>query len=871
MADLRPVSLRIVLRALLMCALCFVLNASATQALDISTSSRINADAAMAWCATDASTTLSEVLTGACTPQPARPGDHARGLDARAFWLRLTLANSGTSALERWVWVGHPRLEEISLFVPAADGHEQSHGWQQLNAGIRTPMAQRHDVARIYGALPLRLEPGSRQTVWLRVASRTAIDLSTTLWSPTDFQAVSARTLFGQSLALGALFIVMLLSLLALGMTREWSYLFFSLSMFGELVLESFRAGVLQQFFWPAELPMQPAMAAAGSMLAVLGFSAYFRDFVPELRRTSLLYRAFWLLIALTLAAQLWSLAIDYRTGTKIWSLTVNGVLLTGIALAAILWREGSRSGRMLVLGFVFLAALELLRLGALFGWLPFFWGETIAGPWSLVLTTPAMLMSLVQRSKELKDKLILSENENEAKVRFLAQMSHELRTPLNTILGNAQLLARPNGAQLAPDGLNGIQNAGRHLLGMIDEILDHARGQAGKLTIDPQPVDWPEFLATVKQVASVMAMQGANAFSCDFRGEMPACTVIDAGRLRQVLDNLLTNAARHAPGAAIRLHCEASDANGKLLISFAVEDEGSGIPSADLERIFLPFERGTGNTRERGPGTGMGLAISRQLVRAMGGELTVVSTPGAGTCFRFAVIADIHNASNDMATVPGRLLNATHLSYQGARRRVLLVDDNLASIAVLRSLLLDCGFLVDIAVSGQVAMGFVNQVDLVLTDQFMNHGDGWMVLQECRRLHPQLIVVMISAAPPKRPRDLDMEINFDAVMMKPVEHASLLQCLGGLLALAWHESPDIQPLTPTPIADANEPNYPDANALAELRELMGRGELTSMMEWAEALKAAHPTLTAYADRVYAAARHIEFDELQRLCRPPKG
>ncbi|MDP1871967.1 MAG: ATP-binding protein [Gallionella sp.] len=821
--------------------------------LDVTQGSKIVADPHMSWCATGPTVTFSAVREGACRLQAVQPGEMARGLDGRAFWLQTTLRNMGIDSVERWVFVGHPRLEEISLFSQDERGE-----WRQQNIGTRTPLALRDEIGRAYGVIPVVLAPRTERTVWLRVASRTVVDLSTTLWAPAEFRDSAGRSQFSLTLALGALFVVMLLSCLTFVATRELPYLFFALSMLGELLLEGFRTGLLQRFFFPQDMAMPVETAALGSLLAVIGFTVFFHSFVPTIRRSGWLYKLFVVLVGITLLAQIWSFFIDYRGGAGVWSFSVNGVILVGIALAVLAWREGMASAGTLVFSFAFLAVLELLRLGAVVGWLPFFWAETMAGPWALVMTTPLIFLSVFQRSRELSDLLMRAKMENSAKVEFLAQMSHELRSPLNTILGNAQLLSRPFGAALSEEGLKSIQQSGQHLLGMIDEILDHARGLAGKLTLEPLPVDWPKFLMALDHNTRLLASQNNNQFSLLQEGAIPWVLLLDSGRLRQVLDNLLNNAARHTRNGSISLRVTAgSETAGIIQLDFCVSDSGDGITPEDIQRIFLPFERGSNNTRHGGKGTGMGLAISRQLVEAMGGRLRVESQSGQGSRFFFTLrCSPVEDKPKQM--------NAFELTdYQGPRKTVLIVDDDESACGILNQLFSAHGFSIRIARSGREAIEkirFTQDIDLVLLDQFMADGDGWQVLREMHTLGADMPVVLMSSSVPLRPEGLSAKMDFSAFLLKPLDHSTLLHVVGELLHLTW-VSPEQVSLSES----STDFEHPDEASLAILREMIDCGAMTDIIEWASALKTEQPCYAAFADKVRAAACYIDFPALNVL------
>ena len=216
---------------LLWCCACACCAAWAAP-LDVQQGERIKASAALQLCVTLPQATLAEAQSGQCLAQsdpPDAPLNVARGVDAQhAFWLQLQLHNSSDKMAERWLQVGHPRLEEVSLFLP--DG-------TRLDSGIRTPMAQRADVPRHYGVLPVTLPPRSTQTVWLRVYSRTLVDLGVTVWTPDAYRESTGLNQLSLSLALGGLIAALLYAAMSFVQTRERSYLYFLVAMTGEIAL----------------------------------------------------------------------------------------------------------------------------------------------------------------------------------------------------------------------------------------------------------------------------------------------------------------------------------------------------------------------------------------------------------------------------------------------------------------------------------------------------------------------------------------------------------------------------------------------------------------------------------------------------------
>jgi signal transduction histidine kinase len=491
--------------ALLLC-LCLGWWTAALAAVDVQQDDHVHANAALRLCVTSPQAQWSQVLAGDCLADAGAsqtPLNVARGVDAQhAFWLELTLHNGAATPAERWLQVGHPRQEEVSLFLP--DG-------SRLEAGIRAPMVQREDVPRHYGVLPVTLPAQSTQTVWLRVYTRTLVDLGVTVWIPNAYRESSGLNQLSLTLAMGSLIAAMLYALASYLQTRELPYLFFAVAMAGEIALEAFRAGIWQRYAWPESWPMPVQLGAVASMVSLVGFVAFFFTLVPRARQQRRLFSIYMAMVAVTVLAQLWSILVNYEAAVLLWTRGLYAVLLLGIWIIWLAWRAGSRPAGTLLLGFSLMVVPETLRQAAAVGLLPFLRVELVSGPLALLFVVPVLFAGMAQRSRELQSRLNQSESDNLSKMEFLAHMSHELRTPLDTILGNAQLLARPGSQAMLQEGLMHIQHSGRYLLGMIDEVLDYSRGLAGKLVIQPHPVDWATFLHELEHSARLLSGKNNN------------------------------------------------------------------------------------------------------------------------------------------------------------------------------------------------------------------------------------------------------------------------------------------------------------------------------------------------------------------------
>ncbi|MBT9595448.1 MAG: response regulator [Vitreoscilla sp.] len=390
------------------------------------------------------------------------------------------------------------------------------------------------------------------------------------------------------------------------------------------------------------------------------------------------------------------------------------------------------------------------------------------------------------------------AEAARETQAVFLANISHELRTPLNGILGFAQILRRDEPlTKRQARGLKIIEESGQHLLMLIDDILDLARIDKARLELHPIEVDLPAFLQTVCDMVRIKAEEKHLNFVYEAAPDLPVVVLVDEKRLRQVLLNLLSNAIKFTDAGQVTLRArtvqpQAGSTAGGL--HFDVEDNGIGMNDAQLARLFQPFAQVAEHQRRTG-GAGLGLAISRQLVRLMGGDIEVHSGEGRGSVFSFEIGAPALQApartlpaALPAPQVPGHEIPPDpRAAVNGAR--VLVVEDNAINRELVTGLLSTAGVVVSVACDGQQALDMLDQqhVDAVLMDCMMPVMDGYAATRALR-LRPELQalpVIALTANAMVGDRDKALAAGMSDHIAKPVKADELFATLARWLRSA--------------------------------------------------------------------------------------
>ncbi|WP_160195499.1 response regulator [Microvirga sp. BSC39] len=365
------------------------------------------------------------------------------------------------------------------------------------------------------------------------------------------------------------------------------------------------------------------------------------------------------------------------------------------------------------------------------------------------------------------------------AKSQFLTNMSHELRTPLNAIIGITEMLkdeAEETGDEPLVEPLDRIRHAGTHLLALINEILDLAKIEAGKLELHPEEIDLHALITESAMTAEALSRRNSNQLKVEIAPDIGRMQT-DPVRLRQVLLNLLSNACKFTREGTVTIKASRTMNRGGDMITIAVHDTGIGMTGEQRDKLFQEFSQADSTTTRKFGGTGLGLAISRRLCRVMGGDITVQSVVGVGSTFTVSLPAG--GVLGPPRVRPGTGSTAVISQPLGRGKRALIIDDEATSREILRQILMREGFEVATAESGQQGVEIAREMQpsVITLDVLMPGLDGWSTLQQLKR-DPELQDVPVIMVTIVDEENQAYALGAAAYLTKPVNREFLLKAL---------------------------------------------------------------------------------------------
>ncbi len=608
---------------------------------------------------------------------------------------------------------------------------------------------------------------------------------------------------------------LLLYNLIQYVLTKNSIFFYFSLHVLGGMAYMAFMDGTCARYWIGLEL--QDVGVPLAIFLGVGSAVLFSHEFLEMKQGRSRWYRvgsAIVYTIALFTVASLFiPLKIAHMLSAAMTFVVCCYLLLIGV----VRWVDGFKPAGVYLLGFgaAFLmvgwVVLNIFMIRSDVRWI--IYGVNLV--WMFELVVLSVVISVRIKSIELEhvnmnEQMRLIKNESNTKTEFLAKVSHEIRTPMNGMLGLVELVQETPLNKDQSRYINAIQNAGKGLLEVINDVLDFSRMEAGKMELNEDQFKLQDMLTDACSIYEFDARNKGLELGCIVAPGTPKDLIGDSVRIRQILLNTLSNALKYTDKGYVHINVHLTDHiyDDKLVLRFEVEDSGMGIAQEDQARLFQSYSQVSSKGLSTRVGTGLGLAISQQLVQLMGGDMGVKSELGAGSCFWFdiplalpddaevaesTIVLDLFDGTVPQPSEPmpePRPINPRGVAPAG-QYRVLLVEDNEINQNVVNEFLGKMDIASDLADNGRIAIEKVQQhnqeYDLILMDCEMPVMDGYeaaarlLKWQKTQGMQLTPIIALTAHAMDKH-RDLALESGMVDFISKPISFAQLRSVLSRYL-----------------------------------------------------------------------------------------
>ncbi len=703
-------------------------------------------------------------------------------------WLKLSIWNPEKTDIELMLELNNAPLEEIDFFYQTKDTTIK-----KITTGTRFPFKQRPVRNSTY-VFPIKIPADSQQTFYLRIDSVEALAIPLSIRTTEEHVYQAKLTQLALGLVLGILVSMTLYNLFLFVAFRDSTYLYYVLYVISSLFFHMAVYGVGYQF-WPEAIAFNIRLRDVSASMAITSLLFFVRVFFQASNHYPRFNR---LLIAVTMFSAIpifTTLAIGPNLTNQIIPVSVLLCIITIIGLTAVRYKQGYKPARFFLLSWIILSLSAITFPIVNFGLIEY----NILIQWSFQIGTSlqaiflsfalADRINLLRAQKFESDKLAKDAQEiAKTKSEFLAKMSHEIRTPINGVLGTAELLRSTPLQPLQKHYSDVIFSSGKALLSVVNDILDHAKIEAGKMQLENIKFNLDKLINECIAIFTVIARDKELGLVADISPNVQIYLNGDPARLRQILLNLLSNAFKFTEHGEIVINVQLLNKNKeKAMLRFEVKDTGIGISEDQKSFLFQPFSQADSSVSRRFGGSGLGLTISRELVELMGGEIGIESQPGKGSTFWFTAEFEIATQDHISETNPDKSI------LQG--KKLLIIDDHETFGLVVKSHASNWGVDVDIALTINEASTKLNvskaetkPYDFIILDIHLPDGNGLDLAKtlSCEEKSPPILLVTGLELFPSN--DMLNELGVKQILAKPLSNQQLLN--GLLLCLSQNSTP---------------------------------------------------------------------------------